>query len=80
MEEINFKKGDILEGVDGLYMVRNVHKDGSYTIVTYYSEKYKGRFTLEEMKSIFSSKGKRWKHEKETYSPLETRGKGIMQG
>ena len=56
MEEINFKKGDILEGVDGLYIVRNVHKDGSYTIVTYYSEKYKGRFTLEEMKSIFSSK------------------------
>lgn len=65
VEEINFKKGDILEGVDGLYIVRNVHKDGSYTIVTYYSEKYKGRFTLEEMKSIFSSKerGERRKYE-----------------
>ena len=59
MEARNFKKGDILEGVDGLYIVRNVHKDGSYTIVTYYSEKYKGRFTLEEMKSILQPKGKR---------------------
>jgi len=52
---MKYKKGDILNRIKATsenFLVRNVHKDNTYTIVTFLREKYVGRYSEDELEKM----------------------------
>lgn len=49
MKEQNYFRGQYFKTINGFCYIDVCHKDGTYTLRNFYSNKYIGRFTKEEL-------------------------------
>lgn len=52
---MKYAKGDILTSNNGqLYQIKTCHKDNTFTLITFFTQKYHNRYTQDELEKYFS--------------------------